>query len=245
MPAPWPYGETGDTREDAVLWRNRFLLVFDRVQSPLALCCLDGTILHANPAMAAEWGSTPGQLPGRNALELFRPRETGQLERLTEALRLGRRSRYPLAVRWHTGRTGPKTGPDPGSGTDSHPHAGQRQGELTVDPVSEAAYERPSLLLQLRVREPAESANTPRTPAASPVEARILALAAAGETTPAVAAAVGLTADGVNYHLTRLSRRWQLKGRTALVARAYALGVLDPAAWPPRPGPAGGATGDG
>jgi DNA-binding CsgD family transcriptional regulator len=42
----------------------------------------------------------------------------------------------------------------------------------------------------------------------SGIEARILALAAAGCTSNRIATEVGLTADGVDYHLTRLFRRW-------------------------------------
>lgn len=236
MDATWPYDDEqgaagGSCGAGAVTWRNRFLLLADRVLSPLALCAADGTILLANPAMAAEWGRAPGQLPGRNALELFRPRETGQLERLTEALRLGRRSRYPLAVRWHT-----PTAVSAGDATGA-----ARQGELTVDPVSAAAHERPALLLQLRVHEqsdeagPVEAACGPGTPSASPAETRILALAAAGRTTAGIASVTGLTVDGVNYHLSRLARRWRVPNRTALVARAYVLGVLPQDSWPPAP----------
>ncbi|MFK4071566.1 hypothetical protein [Streptomyces sp. NPDC029674] len=61
------------------------------------------------------------------------------------------------------------------------------------------------------------------------------------------ARAVGIGVDGVNYHLTRLCRRLRAPNRTALVARAYVLGLLDPEAWPPEvAGPArrrGGAAG--
>ncbi|MGW2857829.1 hypothetical protein ACWDAZ_40545, partial [Streptomyces sp. NPDC001215] len=46
----------------------------------------------------------------------------------------------------------------------------------------------------------------------------------------------GLTTDGVAYHLRRLSERWGAANRTELVARAYALGVLVPGAWPPAAG---------
>jgi hypothetical protein len=48
-----------------------------------------------------------------------------------------------------------------------------------------------------------------------------------------VARQVGLTVDGVNYHLGRLCRRLDAPNRVALVARAYVLGLLDPRAWPP------------
>ncbi|MBB5937842.1 LuxR C-terminal-related transcriptional regulator [Streptomyces zagrosensis] len=67
----------------------------------------------------------------------------------------------------------------------------------------------------------------------SPVEGRVLALAAAGATTAAMGKALGLTVDGVNYHVARLSRRWRVPNRTALVARAYVLGVLSREVWPP------------
>ncbi|MGW3232580.1 response regulator transcription factor [Kitasatospora sp. NPDC001095] len=69
----------------------------------------------------------------------------------------------------------------------------------------------------------------------SPVEARILAAAARGDTTAQIAREIGITPGGVNYHLARLSRRWRVPNRTALVARAYATGVLAPNTWPPRP----------
>ncbi|MFE3654258.1 hypothetical protein ACFXO2_41920 [Streptomyces sp. NPDC059152] len=45
----------------------------------------------------------------------------------------------------------------------------------------------------------------------------------------------------MNYHLTRLARRWRVQGRTALVAKAYVLGVLAADRWPPVPA----APGDG
>ncbi len=76
-------------------WRNYFLILLDRIPTPIAVCQAHGEVLIANPAMAAQWGTVPGQLRGRNLLDLFEPRAKAQLDRLTEALRLGRRSRYP------------------------------------------------------------------------------------------------------------------------------------------------------
>ncbi|MFF2525131.1 PAS domain S-box protein [Streptomyces liangshanensis] len=207
-----------DAHGDAVMWRNRALTLLDRVPVPIGVCRTDGTILLANPALAREWGLPPGRLRGRNVLELLRPRFTDQVHRIAEALRLGHRSRYPIEVRWAA------------AGGD------ERYGELSVDPVSEFSGVPPGLLVVLRVRDRRES--PPARPVAagepaSPVDARLLALAAAGATTEAMARAVGMTADGVNYHFGRLARRWGVPGRTALVARAYVLGVLDPGVWPP------------
>src|ERR1700741_830995 len=66
-----------------------------------------------------------------------------------------------------------------------------------------------------------------------PVAARILMLVARGATTAVVARNFGLTVDGGIYHLRQLSRLLHAPNRPALVARAYALGLLQPGAWPP------------
>lgn len=67
------------------------------------------------------------------------------------------------------------------------------------------------------------------------MELRILTLVADGSTTAQTAKAVGLTVDGVNYHVGRLCRRWDVPTRAALVAHAYATGVLTPGTCPPAP----------
>ncbi|MEN2423436.1 PAS domain-containing protein [Streptomyces rimosus] len=204
-------------------WRNYFLILLDRIPVPIAVCKADGEVLIANPAMAAEWGAAPGQLRGRNLLDLFRPRSQAQVDRVIDALRAGRRSRYPVEVRWRAGGNG-----------------AEREGELTVDPVGDPSETPPALLALLRVHEEPPPAPARDREAASPVETHILALAASGATTAAIGSHLGLTVDGVNYHLTRLARRWRVQGRTALVAKAYVLGVLAPGVWPPAaPGTAG------
>ncbi|WP_369198002.1 PAS domain S-box protein [Streptomyces djakartensis] len=215
-------------RLEAVTWRNRALLLFDRVAMPVAVCDVYGAVLLANPAMAAECGTTPGRLRGRDVLELFRPREATQVERIAEALRLRHRSRYQVSVRWRA------------------PDGAERQGELTADPVSDTVEDTPALLVMLRAdgrREPPGRTDGRRRPSTaspvaeearvSPTEARVLELLAGGATTARAARETGLTVDGVTYHLRRLSARWHAANRTELVARAYALGVLRPGVWPP------------
>jgi len=209
----------------AVFWRNRALGLFDRIPLPTAYCTTDGTILRVNAAMAGEWGMLAGPLRGRSILDLFHPETRNQLRSVTEAIRLHRRSRYTVAVGWTTA-----------TGVERH-------GEMTVDLVSETSTEAPNLLLMLRISQehPApESAEAAPAVKADEIEARILALAAAGSTTGQIASAVGLTVDGVNYHFKQLSRRWGVTGKTALVARAYVEGVLAPDAWPPAPARPGG-----
>ncbi|WP_229356396.1 PAS domain-containing protein [Streptomyces sp. UNOB3_S3] len=199
-------------------WRNYFMMLLDRLPVPIAISRANGEVTSANPAMAAEWGLAPGQVRGRNLLDLFHPSDSAapQMNRLIEALRLGRRSRYTIDVRWTVG--GRET---------------PREGELIVEPVGDASPTYPALLTVLHVRSAETSTPSGPETEVSAVEARILELAAAGATTAAIGKAVGLTVDGVNYHLTRLSRRWRVPNRTALVAKAYVLGVLDPGSWPP------------
>ncbi|MGC0207723.1 PAS domain S-box protein [Streptomyces levis] len=203
-------------RLEAVRWRNRALLLFDRVAMPVAVCDVYGAVLLANPAMAAECGATPGRLRGRDVLELFSPRQATQVERIAQALRLRHRSRYRVAVRWRA------------------PGGAERYGELTADPVSDTVEETPALLVMLRVDGERAPRSAPASGQVTATEARILALLAGGATTARAARETGLTADGVTYHLRRLSARWQAANRTELVARAYALGVLVPGTWPPR-----------
>jgi len=209
------------TRREGVVWRNRALMLFDRVAVPVAVCDVYGSVQVANPAMAAECGTTPGRLRGRDVLDLFQPQESVQVERIAQALRLRHRSRYQVSVRWRA------------------PNGTERYGELTADPVSDTVEETPALLVMLRVRgegDPGDDRPGEDSPAqVTPIEARILALLAGGATTARAARETGLTTDGVTYHLRRLSARWDAANRTELVARAYALGVLTPGVWPPVP----------
>ncbi|RKT20049.1 DNA-binding CsgD family transcriptional regulator [Streptomyces sp. 1114.5] len=217
-----PTEECGPVPEDpqhaVVVWRNRALRLLDHVPLPIAVVEFGGRTLIVNRAMAAEFGLLPGQFRSRKILEFFTLRDSDTLQALAEAVRLHRRSRYPARVSW-----------TPACG-------GERQGVMTVDLVSDSPEQTPNLLLSLHTVEPVPDVPPPRPRAeASPVEARILAAAARGATTAQIAREIGLTADGVNYHLARLSRRWRVPNRTALVARAYATGVLAADTWPPEP----------
>lgn len=206
--------EVRQLRQEALAWRNRFVRLLDRSPSPIAISDGDGELTAVNLAFAAVWGTRPSRMNGRNLLDLFTPTDRDSLRRAVDALKHGRRSRYPLTVRWQVrGQT--------------------HTGELTVEPVNDELIDPPPLLASLRVDPPADAA--PALPEVPEIQARILAQAAAGATTATIARAVGLTADGVNYHLARLSTRLDAPNRTALVARAYVVGLLDPTAWPPKP----------
>lgn len=212
--------------EAAAAWRSRFVSLFDRAPVALAISDAYGLILGANPAFASAWQLQPGKLEGRRLLDLLTPTNDRQLLRLDEALRSRRRSRYPVEVSWQV-------------------RGAARHGRVTVEPVSDPQDDVPRLLVSLTEEAGADRpAPPPQDPAdgLGPQEARILPLVAAGASGSAIAREVGLTVDGVTSHVPRLCRRLGVPNRPALIARAYVLGLLDPAAWPPR---VAGAAGPG
>ncbi len=113
-----------------------------------------------------------------------------------------------------------------------------QHGQVTVEPVSDPLDDHLHLLVTLRPEEQWAAPPSGRAaarpegsegsteedgfahPGLSAQEARILPLVAAGATTSVMARTVGISADGINYHLTRLCRRLEVPNRSALVARA-------------------------
>ncbi|MGF1652933.1 MAG: hypothetical protein ACFCUP_06400 [Actinomycetales bacterium] len=66
------------------------------------------------------------------------------------------------------------------------------------------------------------------------IEREVLCHVASGATTAKVAGLTHLSRQGVDYNLRTLMERFGASNRAELVARAYTLGVLAPATWPPR-----------
>jgi DNA-binding CsgD family transcriptional regulator len=192
---------------------NQLLSMFDRFPLGSAICYTEGFRLRVvNPAFGEAVGVAREQLRDRSLLDVVTAVDSAAVEQLTDALLHRRHGRFPLDVRW-TSR--------------GHTHS----GHLTVELVDEALLGELPLLVFLHVDHRDPERQPPMT--LEPVASRILELVASGVTTSVVARQVGLTVDGVNYHLGRLYRRLDAPNRVALVARAYALGLLDAKAWPP------------
>lgn len=75
-------------------------------------------------------------------------------------------------------------------------------------------------------------------------EIAVLTGLASGLTLQQVAVRLGLTRRGVDYRLARLRQKLRSDGpggipatTAGVVARGYAMGLLTPGTWPPRPGP--------
>ncbi|WP_435220615.1 helix-turn-helix transcriptional regulator [Streptomyces sp. Tue6028] len=206
--------ESTELRQEMAVWRNRFLRLLDRSPVPTAISRPDGLLVIANPEFAELWGSTPGRIRDSNLLDLLVSTDEDSLLKLTEGLRHGRRSRYPIHVEWNA-------------------QGSTRTGRLTVEAVSDEVISSTLLLAFLHVDSVAPGMEPIPAHTLSPLEARILTLVASGATSALIARSVGLTADGVNYHLSRLCRALKVPNRTALVAKAYVLGFLRPTSWPP------------
>lgn len=94
----------------------------------------------------------------------------------------------------------------------------------------------PSLLL-LKFTDwgdPAEKVHSSRAQNISDMDGVILEMLAAGEGNARIAQLLCLSRQGLDYRLKTLRKQIDAASRGALVGRAYALGLLDPLAWPPR-----------
>ncbi|WP_374206262.1 LuxR C-terminal-related transcriptional regulator [Streptomyces roseoverticillatus] len=74
---------------------------------------------------------------------------------------------------------------------------------------------------------------TKRKKVLSAMDARILEGIAAGISTIPLSSRLFLSPHGVEYHVTCLLRKLKVRNRTALVSRAYSMGVLKIGTWPP------------
>lgn len=67
----------------------------------------------------------------------------------------------------------------------------------------------------------------------TPREERVLELVGAGRLNREIAALLHVTTKDVEYHVGNLLRKLGCRNRTEAVSRAYTLGLLSVASWPP------------
>lgn len=68
----------------------------------------------------------------------------------------------------------------------------------------------------------------------SELDVRIIEKIASGDRTISIASNLYLSRQGVEYHVAKMLRLFHVPNRPALVAKAYARGILCPQSWPPR-----------
>lgn len=69
------------------------------------------------------------------------------------------------------------------------------------------------------------------------VAVRVLELVADGRSSQHIAMVLHLSRQGVDYHVASLIKRLRVSNRSALISKAYHMGVLTPGLWPPRVSP--------
>jgi len=208
---------------------QRYRAVFDTARVGVLELDREGRVVDANPTFR-RW--VPG-IVGKPASSAMARADALRAVPLWRDLVEGRRDRYDLDATLRR--------PD---GTTMSGHVVvtavvDGDGEVTgAVAVAVAAAAGP-------VELPAEPlVPTGRRERPTPAEIAVLTGLASGLTLQQVAVRLGLTRRGVDYRLARLRQKLRTDGAggvpattAGVVARGYALGLLTPETWPPRPGP--------
>ncbi|HXV94376.1 MAG TPA: PAS domain-containing protein [Pseudonocardia sp.] len=203
---------------------QRYRAIFDGADVGIVLLDLAGRIVDANPACLRLTGRSLRDLRGRAVGGLLTRADLELHEPYWRDLVAGRRGRYdlPLALPTSAGR--------------------RRPTRLTVTVVRDRAG-RPAggVAIAIPLVPVDDALPTPLRARPTPAEAAVLERLAAGMTLQQIADELGLSRRGVDYRITRLRHKLRADGpdgtpatSAAVVARAYAVGVLHPSAWPPR-----------
>lgn len=203
---------------------QRFQAFFNAAEIGVLVLDLQATVLDANPAALRLTGRGLHEVRGRSLDIALAPADLQRHGERWAELVAGRRGRYDLtvALRSNDGR--------------------QRPARLTVTLVR-GRDDAPSTVLCLAVplAPDTETVSLPVRSLPSPGEAAVLERLAAGASLQQIATDLGMSRRGVDYRITRLRHKLRADGpggapatSAALIARAYALGILHPAVWPPR-----------
>jgi PAS domain S-box-containing protein len=217
---------------------QRYRAVFDTACVGVLELDREGRVVDANPVLR---GFVPG-IVGRPASAVMTRADALRAVPLWRELVQGRRHRYSLAATLRR--------PD-GAMVPGHVVVTavlDTNGEVTgaVAVAAPAGGPAPTDLCA----RPAHAVVAPSTPGdlvrerPTPAEIAVLTGLASGLTLQQVAVRLGLTRRGVAYRLARLRQKLRTDGSggvpattAGVVARGYALGLLTPETWPPRPGP--------
>lgn len=199
-------------------YRNIFSAFFDN--SGLCLAILDRRlrVLDANGDLLNLLGLRPSEVYRHDFPDLVHPHVRDRIGR--QLSRLATRSERGFQERF--------TGLVPGA--DAKPVT----MIATALPGNEQSIAAVLLVCVPEQRKRAPGRSPGKTEVISEIEAKILQGIAAGVSTVDLAGKLYLSRQGVEYHIHSMMRRFKVKNRTALVSRAYAVGLLTPENWPPK-----------
>ncbi|MCS7483143.1 LuxR C-terminal-related transcriptional regulator [Umezawaea endophytica] len=198
---------------DDSLYRSMF------EQSGLGMARLDPTrrVLEANIDLLTFFGRSIQDVYSRDFAELVHPGARSGLERQMEKLVEGKRSRFAELVA--------AIQPDGSTVLTTMTGIAVRGDGSSITALL--------VILKQTAGERDRAANG-QGKVLSDVHARILEGMAAGESTMQLASRLFLSRQGVEYHLAAMQRKLKAPNRTALVSKAYSMGMLSVATWPPR-----------
>jgi len=200
-------------------YRDAFLLLFERSGIGLALLDTAFRVRSVNSALSARCGRLPEEMRGRAFADFLHPSVRRHV--------LGRFGRLVQGAETLSGDRSMETSL----------HSTGVSGRLTAHPVRDDAGQVKVLIVQFT---PAETGGRDRPSPVdgrwklAPLTAKVLEGVAAGDPTVRLAAKLFLSRQGIEYHVGVLLRQFEVPNRTALAAKAYAMGVFTPGCWPPR-----------
>lgn len=194
-----------------------FRSLFDRSGVCIAALDLGHRVLEANADLFHLLDRTAQDVHGRDFCDLLHPGVRAGLRRHFAKLLEGKRGRFSEHV------------------VALRPDGTVVAGNLTAVAVRGNDQGSAAILVLLT---PSSSGNgkvvVDQSKVLTDVDARILEGVAAGASTVQMASQLYLSRQGVEYHVSAMLRKLKAPNRPALVSRAYALGILSVATWPPR-----------
>jgi PAS domain S-box-containing protein len=182
----------------------------------------EGRVVDANPMFRR---LVPG-IVGRQATAAMTRADALRHAPLWQELMDGGRSRYEITA------------------TLRRPDGTPVPGHVVVTAVVDSAGEVTGAVAIAAPDSPGPQSVASRREQPTAAEIAVLTGLASGLTLQQVAARLGLTRRGVDYRLARLRQKLRSEGpggipatTAGVVARGYAMGLLTPGTWPPRPGP--------
>jgi PAS domain S-box-containing protein len=204
---------------------QRYRAIFNSAEVCILLLDQAGAIADANPTYVRTTGQALRIVRGRDFNMVAVVDNRSENWRLWNELLAGRRTRYDLSVslRHADGRLLPV--------------------RLTVTLIRDQVKVVTGLVLAVPLLAEEKKVSVSATTRAKPTEAEaaVLERLASGLTFQQIADDLKLTRRGVDYRITKLRHKLRADGAqkvpattAALIARAYALGILQAGAWPPR-----------
>ncbi|MET7550944.1 PAS domain-containing protein [Streptomyces sp. NPDC005500] len=208
------YIDVSELEETRQKWASAdvcFRAVFDHATYPMAILDTDGRIIDSNPALCSLFGAPHSALIGLSPQDLVDFGTHARGNDLWRRLSNGRRSRVQLAV---TGRRG---------------NGSRFRARMTATVVR-----RPDGSPSLTACTFDAIVSPPDAAELSHTEVELLLALASGASNAELQSRTMLARQTVDYHLANLRAKLGADSRAAIVARAYAIGVLEPGCWPPR-----------